>query len=130
MKKFGCLVVQARDEGTPIPVDIAAAAEAIMTGRPQPHLYLRFGCSPVHWPLTLGRSNPNSWHDQLVGKHVWLDWCDYFGPYAVQVIYAEELMKHKLPPDAWHPREGVRKFRLALIDTPIDFKRSKSVLRL
>jgi hypothetical protein len=130
VKKLGCLVVQARHEGTPIPVDITAASQAIMTGRPHPHLYLRFGCSPPSWPITVGRADPDSVHDNLQRKHVWLDWCHYFGPYAVHVIFAEEVMKHRLPADVWHPRDGVRKLRLTPIEKPIDFKRSKGVLRL
>jgi hypothetical protein len=131
VKKFGCLVVQARHEGTPMPVDIAAASRAIMTGRPHPDLYLRFGCSPPSWPTTLGRSNPDSIHDRLHGKHVWLDWCHYFGPYAVHVIFAEEVMKHHwMLADAWHPRDGSRKLRLVLAAKPIDLKRSTGALRL
>jgi hypothetical protein len=130
VKKFGCLVVQARHEGTPMPISLADAAKAILTGRPHPHLYLRFGCTPPAWPTTIGRANPDSIYDRLEGKHVWLDWCHYFGPYAVHVIYAEEVMKHHwMLADAWHPRNGVRKLRLAFIDKPIDFQRSNVPLR-
>jgi hypothetical protein len=126
VKKCGCLIVQARHAGTPIPVDIADASQAIMTGRPHPHLYLRFGCSPPSWPMTMGRADPESIHDRLYRRHVWLDWCHYFGPYAVHVIYADQVMKrHSMLADAWHPRDGVRKLRLSLIDKPIDFKRGE-----
>lgn len=131
VKKLGCLVVQARHEGTPMPVDITKASQAIMTGRPHPHLYLRLGCSPPSWPTMVGRADPDSIHDQLHRRLVWLDWCHYFGPYAVHVIFAEEVMKHHwMLADAWHPRDGVRKLRLSGIDKPIDFKRSKGALRL
>lgn len=131
VKKFGCLVVQAGHEGTPMPINLGDASRAIITGRAHPHLYLRFGCTPPSWPTTVGRAEPDSIHDRLQGKHVWLDWCHYFGPYAVHVIFAEEVMKyHSMLAGAWHPRERIRKLRLALIDKPIDFKRSKTPLRL
>jgi hypothetical protein len=124
VKKFGCLVMQAAHEGSAMPIDLGDAARAIMTGNPHPHLYIRFGCSPPSWPATVGRTNPDSIHDRLEGKHVWFDWCHYFGPYAVHVIFAEEAMKrHWMLSGAWHPRDGIRKLRLALIDKPIDFKR-------
>jgi hypothetical protein len=126
VKKFGCLVTQAGREGTPMPINLRDASRAIMMGRPHPNIYLRFGCAPPSWPMTVGRANPDSIHDNVEGKHVWLDWCHYFGHYAVHVIFAEEVMKHHwMLAGAWHPRDGIRKLRLALIDKPIDFKRGR-----
>ena len=57
LKLFGCKVEEAKANGHQVPIDIAQFSSAIMTGRPHPEVYLRFGkCDG-----TIGRSNLHCW---------------------------------------------------------------------
>jgi hypothetical protein len=117
-KKFGCLVKQAHAVGKQLPLDLSAASKAIMTDTACPHLYLKFGCRPTDYP-PIGRAKGDVYTDKA-GHTFGLDWCHYYGPYAVQVLYVENaLPDDPALVDAWHPRFGLPALKLLLIDKPI-----------
>lgn len=120
VKKLGCAVVEAINAGKPpIAVDLSPAAHAIRTERAFPDLYLRFGCRQLAWP-PIARAKIDGMNDNATSKCIWLDWCDYYGPYAIHVIYAANAAKrHPLLAGAWHPRFGLGKLRLASTHKPI-----------
>ena len=120
VKKLGCVVVEAKNAGKPpIALDLNPAANAIKAGRAYPDLYLRFGCRRFAWP-PIARAKIDGIDHSVTSECIWLDWCDYYGPYAIHVIYAASAARHHPPLDgAWHPRLGLRKLRLAAIDKPI-----------
>jgi hypothetical protein len=116
-KKFGCLVKQAHAVGEQLPLDLSAASKAIMTHTACPHLYLKFGCRPTDDP-PIGRAKADAYTDRA--GHIRLDWCHYYGPYAVQVLYVEDaLPDDPALVDAWHPRFGLPALKVLLIDKPI-----------
>jgi len=125
VKKLGCLVMEARSRGMVMPLDLAAASKAILTGTAHPHLYLRFGRRLKDKP-PIARSKADGMQDNTTGQTIGLDWCHYYGPFAVHVIYAEPVLRqHPVMQGVWHPRYGLAGIRLASINKPIPSARSK-----
>jgi hypothetical protein len=89
-----------------------------MTDTACPHLYLKFGCRPTDDP-PIARAKADAHID--AGHTFGLDWCHYYGPYAVQVFYVEDAVPDDPAlVDAWHPRLGLPDLKLLLIDKNID----------
>jgi hypothetical protein len=97
-KLFGCLVVEGN-----IPLDLAPLANAITSGRPNPHLFLAFG--RLHLPVELvGGSDVHTEH--LDGKVAFATWFYNVGDLAVNVMYALPGEQRQGLKVAWHPHMG------------------------
>lgn len=118
VKKFGCLIIEGRHNGTPIALDPSDAARAILRGKACPNLYLKFGRRPTSTPC-VARSNPVAFLDDS-GRAKGVEWRHYLGPFVVEALYFENVV----PTDpairnAWHPRFGLRPIKvLAISNTP------------
>jgi hypothetical protein len=125
VKKLGCLVMEARNRGMDMPLDLAAASKAILTGTTHPHLYLKFGRRLKDMP-PIFRTKVDGIQDNTTSRMVGIEWCQYYGPFAVQVIYAERVLR-QLPVmrGVWHPRYGLAGIRFRSINKPIPSLRSK-----
>jgi hypothetical protein len=117
--------MEARSKGMVMALDLAVASNAILTGTAHPHLYLKFGRRPNDKP-PIARSKADSMQDNTTGRTIGLDWCHFFGPIAVHVIYAEPALRlHPVMRGTWHPRYGLAGIRLASINKSIPASRSK-----
>ncbi|MBC3885208.1 hypothetical protein [Undibacterium griseum] len=100
-KLFGCAVIEGG-----LPIDIEPFSEAIMSGRPHPHLYLAFG----HLPLPVVMAGGSDVHTaQLEGKVAFATWLYHVGDLAVNVMYALSGQDRERLKVAWHPYMGAQR---------------------
>ena len=102
-KLFGCLVVEGE-----IPIDTEPLAEAIMSGRPYPHLYLAFGHMAMLVEMVGGSDVSTA---QLDGKVAFGTWFYNVGDLAVNVICALPDQKRQGLEASWHPGMGAQRLR-------------------
>lgn len=97
-KLFGCLVVEGG-----IPIDTAPLAEAIMSGKPHPNLYLAFG--QMAMPVEMAGGS-NVVMEQMDGETAFATWFYSLGDLVVNVMYALPGERRQGLEVAWHPRMG------------------------
>ena len=116
-KKFGSLITEALHRGTPIPLDVAEVSRAIMRGTSCPNLYLKFRRRRTDDP-PIARTRPIE--RALGGRLFAVDWVHYYGPYAVELSYVENVLPNNpYRTYAWHPRFGLGGLKLLSINRPI-----------
>lgn len=105
-KLFGCLIAEGQ-----VPIDIAPFSEALMSGRPHPHLYLAFG----HLPLPITTAGGSDLHvvKREEGTVVCAAWLYNVGDLAVRVMYAIDEVTNEGLRQSWHPRMGGKRLSFA-----------------
>lgn len=105
-KMLGCFIVE-----EDAPLDHGRLAKAILTGKPHPDLYLRFGLGPFFGAERLtGRSTLQV--EVSGGGSLFAAFCYCVTPIAVQVLLTNDPIAQRTR--AWHPKLGTT--RLEVID--------------
>jgi hypothetical protein len=106
LKLFGCMLCEAEANGNKSQIDIAPFSTAIMSGRPHPEVFLKFGkCDGA-----IGRSNLHCWRTER--GSVLAGWLYELDTVAVSVMFAQ-ASRSEPTSDTWHPLTGSNRFRIA-----------------
>jgi hypothetical protein len=109
LKLFGCDIVE-----TSVSIDVQPFADAILNGRPNPNVFLKFGVGPsfAGEPMT-GRSNLHVDVRTSDGAAAFAAWDYYVGGLAVRVMFAARGEAREGLIDAWHPSLGTGRLKIA-----------------
>jgi hypothetical protein len=117
LKQFGGLILESAGQ---ITIDVQPFADAIMTGRPHPNVYLQFGIGPfVNGQPVTGRSDFNGLK-LTDGRCVLGMWFYQVDGLTVTLIYADPTEPWRNLHLAWHPLRDRNRFALADYISGID----------
>jgi hypothetical protein len=130
VKLFGCHIA-----GNNIPIDIAGFADAIMQGKPHPHVYLKFWCGRRFdgKPL-VGMTDMWIAPPPIGGLSPFATWFYDLGFVGINVMYAVPGEKRQGLVGAWHPRLGATRLTISeyhedAVDLNVDLCPSRGRMR-
>jgi hypothetical protein len=111
LKLFGAMIIETKGKA---PIDVTPFADAIMSERAHPEVYLQFGKGDG----TVGRSNLEC--IKIETGHIMALWLYRIGPVTVNVMYAQDEGVWEGLSDTWHPKFPTKRIEIADFTGPKD----------